>query len=224
MFATLMAFLTACSDDEHPKLDLAIRESPAQFLGIVNDFQDGDGFTLLTRALIAGRYQCATTLLAHGANPNKADGGGRFPLDLVGRNPDVLRMLLVHGLRANQDLFEATFPYLDDEACKRVIDCIPGFDANRPFADGESPLVHAVCRKLVGTIGYLIKRGAKVNVTDAKGRTAAHIAAYKYKEQGKPYDEILGELTGCDMQCVDAFGYTPGCIIRKAMLGQFYIM
>jgi hypothetical protein len=221
MFATLMAFLTACDDCEHLKLDGAIRETPARFLQIVDAHYDSDGYTMLTRALVARRYLCATTLLAHGADPNKADGGGRAPLDLVRGNPDVLRVLLKHGLRTDHCVLEATFPYLDDAAAKSVIDHIPCFDPNRPFADGSSPLVHAVCHRLVDTVRYLVKLGANVDAVDDNGRTAAHVAAYKYKKYGKPYDEILSVLGNTPLR--DALGYTPGCIIRKTMLGQYFI-
>ena len=221
MFVTLVAFLTACSDDQYMRLRAAVKEAPVEFFDIVNKKVDGDGYTLLTRALVARRYLCATTLLAHGADPNKADGGGRAPLDLVRGNPDVLRVLLKHGLRTDHCVLEATFPYLDDAAAKSVIDHIPGFDPNRPFADGSSPLVHAVCHRLVDTVRYLVKLGANVDAVDDNGRTAAHVAAYKYKKYGKPYDEILSVLGNTPLR--DALGYTPGCIIRKTILGQYFI-
>lgn len=226
MFATLVAFLTACGDDQYMRLNVSVTENLMEFIDIVNKRVDGDGYTLLTRALVARRYMCATVLLENGANPNKTDGGGRTPLSLVSGNPDVLRLLLSHGLPATFGLLEETFSYLDDDAAKCVINGIPGFDPNRPFSDGETPLARAVCHRLVGTIEYLINKGARKNAVDTSGRTAAHVAAYKYKECGKPYDEILNVLVecGCSMTMCDAYGLTPGCVLRKAILSQYYMM
>jgi len=224
MFGTLVAFLVACNDDQYMKLKAAVSEGQVEFFDIVNKKVDGDGYTLLTRALVARRYMCAAVLLEYGASPNKVDGADRSPLSLVSGNPTVLRLLLSHGHTATLGLLDQTFSYLDDDAAKCVIDKIPGFDPNRPFSDGVTPLARAVGLRLVGTITYLIKKGARKNAVDAKGQTVAHIAAYKYKECGKPYDEILNVLVecGCSMTIRDAVGLTPGCVLRNAILGQYY--
>ena len=224
MFVTLVAFLTACSDDQYMRLRAAVKEAPVEFFDIVNKKVDGDGYTLLTRALVARRYMCAVVLLEYGASPNKADGGGRTPSSLTSGNPDVLRLLLSHGLTATFGLLDQTFSFLDDNAAKCVIEKISDFDPNRPFPDGELPLARAVCLGLVGTVSYLIEKGARKNAVDIKGNTVAHIAARKYKECGKPYDEILNVLVecGCSMTIRDAVGLTPGCILRNAILSQYY--
>jgi hypothetical protein len=226
MFANLMSCLVAEDDGANEVFEQVIPCGDKAFIEFAGNRYDGYGFTLLTRALSARSFVCAKTLLKKGVNPNTVDGSGRAPVDLVRGYPGMLIELVRHGLEVGPDLFEATFSYLDDDAAKCIIKYAVGFNPNKPFADGNTPLIHSVCRRLAGTVKVLIGLGARVNAKDEKDRTAAHIAAYKYKECGKPYDEIMSMLivAHADMLCVDVYGNTPGAVIQKAVLGQVFIV
>jgi len=222
MFANLMSLLTAVGDKGNSVYDEKIVAGDREFLKLADTCHDGDGYTLLTRAIFSRSFLCASTLLKKGVDPNTVDGCGRAPVDLVRGYPGMLVMLVKHGLYVGPGLFEATLPYLDDEAAKCVIQHAIGFDPNRAFADGRSPLAHAVCHGLASTVKALVKKGAHVNAIDDKCRTAAHVAAYKFKECGKPFDKVLFALVevNADVGRVDSFGNTPWGIVQKAVIGM----
>ncbi|KAM8917822.1 serine/threonine-protein phosphatase 6 regulatory ankyrin repeat subunit C isoform 2-T2 [Spinachia spinachia] len=157
--------------------------------GAEADAADRKGFTALHRAGILGSEDGVSALLEHGASALCRDSQGRTPLHLVASrgHTKLLGTLLKAAMKA--DPLDSILDFSGytpthwaahhgHEGCLRIL------LENKPFSNQEGNLFTALHCALVNghdiAAGLLVKTGGPklVNISDAKGRTALHAAAY----------------------------------------------
>lgn len=115
--------------------------------GAAVDLADAEGITPLQLACARGELPIARWLLAQGASLTQADAQGRLALHHAVRRPEVVRWLLQAGAS----------PAATDKA-------------------GQPPLHHAAASGALLSARALLAAGAKIDTTDADGRTALEMA------------------------------------------------
>ncbi len=111
-------------------------------------WKDGSGESAFTRAVYNNRVEVMRLLLDRGADPNERNWLGFSPVMVAAEeSPDALRFLLDGGA-----------------------------DLKKPARGGMPALMLACLRGNTQTATILLERGARVDETDAKGRTALMLA------------------------------------------------
>uniref|UniRef100_A0A8C2ZX97 Ankyrin repeat domain 52 n=1 Tax=Cyclopterus lumpus TaxID=8103 RepID=A0A8C2ZX97_CYCLU len=181
--------------------------------GAKADAADKKGFTALHRAAILGSEDCVSALLEHGASPLCRDSKGRTPLHLVASrgHTELLQTLQKAAMKA--DPLDSILDFRGytpthwaahhgREGCLHIL------LENKLFSNQEGNLFTALHCALVNghdvAAGLLVKTvGPKlVHVSDAKGRTALHAAAYSGNVAGLQL--VLAQ--GAEVNAVDHCG------------------
>ncbi len=158
------------------------------------------GDTALMLAARTGKTDAILTLLAHGADVNKANADGQTPLmwAAAAKNAKAVQMLLDHKADPNaktraaappkplDTIFSAPYPVggmtallfaarqNDFDSTKTLI--AGGANVNLGAADGTSPLLVAVLNGHYALAIVLLDNGADPNAPDAKGRAPLYAA------------------------------------------------
>jgi ankyrin repeat protein len=106
----------------------------------------------------------------------------------------------------------------NEEEVIRLLDADPVLLENREDDRGDRPLAAAAWRGQLGVTRLLIERGANINATGARGRTALHHAA----EKG--YEDMVALLLdkGAHANTRDACGIAP--LMRACVKGRLGVV
>ncbi len=165
-----------------------------------------DGSTPLFLAAQADRGNAVALLLAKGADPNPPGRKGLTPLEAAAYNnaETSVRLLLQHG--ANPDALDdegkSAIVYAAGRANTAVVGALldAGVDINRRYAHGltalmwaAGPDVSAGTEDVEATVRLLLTRGARADLKDDRGQTAAAIAQSSGRESDHENSDPLDE-------------------------------
>uniref|UniRef100_A0A8C9X2X4 Ankyrin repeat domain 52 n=1 Tax=Sander lucioperca TaxID=283035 RepID=A0A8C9X2X4_SANLU len=192
--------------------------------GAKADAADKKGFTALHRAML-GSEDCVSALLEHGASALCRDSQGRTPLHLVASrgHTELLRTLLKAAMKA--DPLDSILDYRGYTPAHWAAHhgregCLHILLENNLFSNQEGNLFTALHCALVNghdvAAGLLVKAVGPqiVNVSDAKGRTPLHAAAYSGNVAGLQL--VLAQ--GAEVNAVDHCRCSP--VMVAAACGQ----
>uniref|UniRef100_A0A8D0CQ79 Ankyrin repeat domain 52 n=1 Tax=Sander lucioperca TaxID=283035 RepID=A0A8D0CQ79_SANLU len=193
--------------------------------GAKADAADKKGFTALHRAAMLGSEDCVSALLEHGASALCRDSQGRTPLHLVASrgHTELLRTLLKAAMKA--DPLDSILDYRGYTPAHWAAHhgregCLHILLENNLFSNQEGNLFTALHCALVNghdvAAGLLVKAVGPqiVNVSDAKGRTPLHAAAYSGNVAGLQL--VLAQ--GAEVNAVDHCRCSP--VMVAAACGQ----
>jgi len=166
--------------------------------GAKTELRDNSGRTPLAQAVAQSKPDCIRLLLEAGADPNiTVDGELKTPLivlAVVQDDPAVLNLLIRHKIDIN------TLNDCQENALLRVLDISlhnkrpekremakilieAGINVNQQNEQGHTALMYAAHLGDAELVSLLLKHGAKKELKDRKGRTAAdYCNAQKYPE------------------------------------------
>jgi len=164
------------------------------------------GRTPLTAAAGSLSSKTVELLLAHGADVNRQDRGGRTALDTavsVGTSPAIVRVLIAHGADVKSKPWTgvAVLSMGNGEWASRVgiLEALiaAGAEVDRRNRSGDTPLLSAASLGLKNATRILLDHGADVNAADDDGITALSMAKYELKEHPGSHDrkEVVRILT-----------------------------
>ncbi len=146
----------------------------------VNAFFDDASDTALHVAVMLENAELVELLLTLGAQPALRDLYGLTPLHLAAELPsDAILKLLVQSNSTNGDSNSGGSAAADIDALDE---------------SGNSPLLYAVSAGRLATVRYLHQIGATFELANAKGATAAHVAASSACASGVDILQFLSEI------------------------------
>jgi ankyrin repeat protein len=154
------------------------------------DAPEAHGATPLMLAIHSGRSEVARLLIAAGARVDAIDAHGETALSeaAFAADEDVAELLLQHGAKPDaSDRFGKTpICYAAARGAARLVGRLidAGVDPNAAYGNNLTALMWAAGHpdltspaRAVAAVQLLIARGAKLDLTDDRGRTALMIAA-----------------------------------------------
>jgi ankyrin repeat protein len=171
-----------------------------------NSYQKRTLLSPIITLIKSGNIEGVALLLAHGADVNQRNRGGKTPLIYATFNPQIQKMLLDHGADCNIQcngggtalMSQARFfNHFDINMVISLLD--HGADPNKRDNNGETALHSATKHALVSV---LINHGADLHLKDNKGETALHKA-----KTGKIITTLIDH--GADVNVENNEGQTP---------------
>jgi ankyrin repeat protein len=151
-----------------------------------------------------GRPDCVKLLLDRGADPNARSGESHTPMVAAMRWMDrfpknrlaVVRLLLDRGtdlapVYGNTWQFEAASNGWID-ILRLMIDRGADINARNPDGGETAVMAASFSKDTIGTLKYLLKRGAAINLLDDAGRTALDIATFRENKKAVELLRLYG--------------------------------
>lgn len=170
---------------------------------IINMQFDRRGTPLVVACMGQQKIQYLKFLLDAGADPNQDPDAAAFPLALVAAlysDPAVIDLLLHYGAHLERSGALAAAARRGNETMLlRLLDRGARLEDDAPDVSNDTPPLHiAVKSGHLGVVRILLKHGADIHTTDAKGFTAIDVLR-QMRADGKDVSEmseILGEDSG----------------------------
>src|SRR5208283_58310 len=134
------------------------------------NYNDGNTFNVLSRAVFGRRGDIAKHLIDHGADLNQRNDDGTTPLLMAGFWHGEWLQLIIFLLNR-------------------------GADINAVDRDGSTLLIQAIRWRRYGQARFLIERGADVKVKDMSGKTALDLLKYVRGEAARELRKMLKQRT-----------------------------
>ncbi len=185
--------------------------------------QDGMGRTPISYAAQSRSLDSVITLLDLGANVNHVDQTGNTPLGWAAGFGTVgmCEVMIEAGADVNAGagtllgftpLIWASMAGAEADKVKLLIEKGADLEA-RDTMEQATVVMHAIRTNMMANVEVLLAAGAKLDVTDAKGRTALHVAAANGAPDRRMIEFLLGR--GLDPKATTRAGETPLDLARK---------
>ncbi len=185
--------------------------------------QDGMGRTPISYAAQSRSLDSVLTLLDLGANVNHVDQTGNTPLGWAAGFGTVgmCEAMIEAGADVNAGagtllgftpLIWASMAGADADKVKLLIERGADLEA-RDTMEQATVVMHAIRTNMMANVEVLLAAGAKLDVTDGKGRTALHVAAANGAPDRRMIEFLLAR--GLDPKATTRAGETPVELARK---------